>query len=150
MPASALTTSLRAGAAACAVAAALAIPGGATASPVRPAPARHGYGVEAVHRFLVGFYGQHGPSRSARGHDVAAPLRARAARTTGYDLLLCAQNTPRAIDVGRVTTTPSGTGDARAVVTTHFAGQRSSSSFAAYVGLDADRPMRLTDVVCPK
>lgn len=101
---------------------------------------------EEIRRFLVSFYGKHGPSAWKREHQVAAELKKKAAETPDYDLLLCAQNTPRNISVGKVTTAQS----ARvgwATITTYWSGSR-KEHFTAYVDLDAKRPIALLDVAC--
>ncbi|MFI2235428.1 hypothetical protein [Streptomyces chrestomyceticus] len=104
------------------------------------------YTAEEIRRFLVSFYGKHGPSAWAREHQVSAELKKKAAETPDYDLLLCAQNTPRDISVGKVTTAQS----ARvgwATITTYWSGNR-KENFTAYVDLDAKRPLALLDVAC--
>ncbi len=104
------------------------------------------YTAEEIRRFLVSFYGKHGPSAWQREHQVAAELKKKAAETPDYDLLLCAQNTPRNITVGKVTTAQS----ARvgwATITTYWSGNR-KQNFTAYVDLDATRPIELLDVSC--
>ncbi|MEU7158088.1 hypothetical protein [Streptomyces chrestomyceticus] len=104
------------------------------------------YTAEEIRRFLVSFYGKHGPSAWAREHQVSAELKKKAAETPDYDLLLCAQNTPRDISVGKVTTAQS----ARvgwATITTYWSGNR-KENFTAYVDLDAKQPIALLDVAC--
>ncbi|MFH8595648.1 hypothetical protein [Streptomyces rimosus] len=104
------------------------------------------YTAEEIRRFLVSFYGKHGPSAWQREHQVSAELKKKAAETPDYDLLLCAQNTPRNITVGKVTTAQS----ARvgwATITTYWSGNR-QQNFTAYVDLDATRPIELLDVSC--
>ncbi|AEW93255.1 MULTISPECIES: hypothetical protein [Streptomycetaceae] len=127
-----------AGALACAAPAATAAPRAGQGSPQ--------YTAAEVHRFLTGFYGQHGPSAYRRIHQVTPELRRRAAGTTGYDLLLCAQNTPRGIGVGEVTTAASA-GQGWATVTTRWSGG-ARRSFTAYVGLDRRQPLRLSGIDC--
>ncbi|QHC21003.1 hypothetical protein [Streptomyces sp. GS7] len=114
------------------------------AATVRGAPGGRRTAAE-IHRFLTAFYGPHGPGPYQRAHQVSDHLKDRAAHTEGYDLLLCAQNTPRAISVGRVTTARSA-GVGWATVTTHWDGGR-RATFTAYVGL-ASRPITLQDVDC--
>ncbi|MFJ9851627.1 hypothetical protein [Streptomyces sp. NPDC101150] len=98
-----------------------------------------------IRRFLTAFYGHHGPTDWAREHQVSDYLKDRAAQTEGYDLLLCAQNTPREISIGKVTTAQSA-GVGWATVTTIWDdGDR--GSFTAYVGLDS-KPIELQDVDC--
>ncbi|MFI6766757.1 hypothetical protein [Streptomyces sp. NPDC050355] len=117
---------------------------GPAASAVRPdAGGRHT--AAEIHRFLTAFYGHHGPSDDAREHQVSAYLKDRAAHTEGYDLLLCAQNVPREITVGKVTTAQSA-GVGWATVTTVWGGG-GRDSFTAYVGLDS-HPIELQDVDC--
>ncbi|MFD7501078.1 hypothetical protein [Streptomyces sp. NPDC059850] len=101
---------------------------------------------EEIHHFLEGFYGNHGPRPWERENLVSDQLKERIAQNPGYDLLLCAQNEPRDIEVGEVTTAQS----ARvgwATITTHW-GQGATDSFTAYVDLDATRPIELLDVDC--
>lgn len=114
------------------------------AGTVRPDPDGRHTATE-IHRFLTAFYGHHGPSDHAREHQVSDYLKDRVAHTPDYDLLLCAQNTPRQITVGPVTTAQSA-GVGWATVTT-FWGGGTRSSFTAYVGLDS-RPIELQDVDC--
>ncbi|WP_030669661.1 hypothetical protein [Streptomyces rimosus] len=104
------------------------------------------YTADEIRRFLVSFYGKHGPNAWQREHQVSAELKKKAAETPDYDLLLCAQNTPRNVSVGKVTTAQS----ARvgwATVTTYWSGNR-KQNFTAYVDLDATRPIELLDVSC--
>ncbi|WP_432012942.1 hypothetical protein [Streptomyces cucumeris] len=104
------------------------------------------YTAEEIHHFLEGFYGNHGPRPWERKHLVADQLKEKADQNPGFDVLLCAQNTPKRIDVGEVTTAQS----ARvgwATVTTHWRGGP-KASFTAYVDLDGSRPMKLLDVDC--
>ncbi|MFD7667104.1 hypothetical protein [Streptomyces sp. NPDC059788] len=104
------------------------------------------YTAEEIRRFLASFYGKHGPSAWQREHQVSAELKKKAAETPDRDVLLCAQNTPRDISVGKVTTAQS----ARvgwATITTHWSGNR-TERFTAYVDLDASRPIELLDVAC--
>ncbi|MFI9046582.1 hypothetical protein [Streptomyces sp. NPDC053427] len=98
-----------------------------------------------IRRFLTAFYGHHGPTGWAREHQVSDYLKDRAAHTEGYDLLLCAQNAPREISVGKVTTAQSA-GVGWATVTTFWDGG-ARESFTAYVGLDS-QPIELQDVDC--
>jgi hypothetical protein len=128
-------------------AAALAVSAGSApaAAPAPAAPPRQ-YTAAQVHHFLARFYGHHGPTAWQRRHEVTPDLQRRAARTTGFDLLLCAQNTPRDIHVGKVTTAASA-GAGWATVTSSWGGD-STSSFTAYVLLDRSRPLELADVSC--
>ncbi|MEU8823243.1 hypothetical protein [Streptomyces sp. NPDC048636] len=126
---------------------ALAASAPASAHPTRTDP-NNRYTAEEIHHFLEGFYGNHGPRPWEREHLVSDQLKEEAGQNPGYDVLLCAQNTPRRIDVGEVTTAQS----ARvgwATVTTHWRGSpATTSSFTAYVDLDGSRPMKLLDVDC--
>ncbi|QMV20903.1 hypothetical protein GQS52_02855 [Streptomyces sp. SCUT-3] len=112
-----------------------------------PAPRAPQYTAEQVHRFLVDFYGEHGPTPWERAHLVTGELRLKAARTTGYDLLLCARSAPDDIRVGPVTTAASA-GVGWATVYTSWDGGRETSSFTAYVFLDTAAPLMLADVDC--
>ncbi|MBC3985637.1 hypothetical protein H8N01_24435 [Streptomyces sp. AC536] len=105
------------------------------------------YDAKEVHHFLKGFYGNHGPSAWEREHLVTEELKEKAAQTPEYDLLLCAQNTPEAIDIGPVTTAQSA-GVGWAPVTTHWGKGQDTQVFTAYVGLDASKPMKLMDISC--
>lgn len=146
MASSVLRTSLRACATAlCAATIAFAVPGGATAATGYPGPQHRQFSVNEAHRFLTGFYGQHGPTRVQRTRDVTTTLRRAAAANHRYDLLVCAQSAPRHITVGRVL--PAANGQGRAMVTTRSANRR-DSTFTAYVNLDTRRPMRLSGVTC--
>ncbi|MGW2602370.1 hypothetical protein [Streptomyces klenkii] len=139
-------------AAGCALALALSAAGvtgpapAAAAAPVSAsAPQPKQYTAAQVYGFLVRFYGQHGPSAYDRMHKVDADLRKRAAAAKGSDVLLCAQNVPRSISVGKVTAERSGM--AWAPVTTHWkAGP--DKHLTAYVGLKGSLPMKLYDVTC--
>ncbi len=105
------------------------------------------YDAKEVRHFLKGFYGNHGPSAWEREHLVTEELKEKAAQTPDYDLLLCAQNTPKAIDIGPVTTAQSA-GVGWAPVTTHWGKGQDTQVFTAYVGLDASKPMKLMDISC--
>ncbi|MFF9558957.1 hypothetical protein ACF1DY_24475 [Streptomyces albus] len=98
-----------------------------------------------IHRFLRWFYGQHGPGEQQREHFVSDLLKRKQAENPGYDVLLCAQNTPRRIDVGPVTVAQSA-GVGWATVTAHWS-DGTTSAFTAYVALDS-HPIELHDVVC--
>src|ERR1044072_2776859 len=74
---------------------------------------------EEIHHFLEGFYGNHGPRPWERENLVSDYLKERIAQTPDYDLLLCAQNTPRHIEVGEVTTAQSAR-VGRATITTYW------------------------------
>jgi len=142
-----LRSALRAGpAAACAAVLALAAPGTATAAAAHPGPMhRQHFDASSAHRFLVGFYGHRGPNRLHRTRDVTPELRRAAARTRTFDLLLCAQNTPVDIRVGRVVDSSFDRG--RAQITTHWAGGR-TQFFTAWVAADRYGTLRLSDVSC--
>ncbi|MGI5468832.1 hypothetical protein [Streptomyces sp. CA-132043] len=115
------------------------------ASPApKKAPAR--YGAEQIHHFLEGFYGNHGPRRWERRHMVGDALKKRVEQNKKYDVLLCAQNAPRDIAIGRVTTAQSA-GVGWATVTTKWNRGR-DQHFTAYVGLDATKPIKLTQIDC--
>ncbi|MFF5715834.1 hypothetical protein [Streptomyces buecherae] len=105
------------------------------------------YDAKEVRHFLKGFYGTHGPSAWEREHLVTEELKEKAAQTPDYDLLLCAQNVPKAIDIGPVTTAQSA-GVGWAPVTTHWGKGQDTRVFTAYVGLDASKPMKLMDISC--
>ncbi|WEV27711.1 hypothetical protein OYE22_22905 [Streptomyces sp. 71268] len=105
------------------------------------------YDAKEVRHFLKGFYGNHGPSAWEREHLVTEELKEKAAQTPDYDLLLCAQNIPKAIDIGPVTTAQSA-GVGWAPVTTHWGKGQDTQVFTAYVGLDASKPMKLMDISC--
>ncbi|MET7904123.1 hypothetical protein ABZS86_22815 [Streptomyces sp. NPDC005355] len=105
------------------------------------------YTAEEIHHFLEGFYGNHGPRPWERENLVSDHLKERIAQTPDYDLLLCAQNEPRDIEVGEVTTAQS----ARvgwATITTSWGGDAQTASFTAYVDLDGTQPLKLLDVDC--
>lgn len=117
----------------------------ASSAPSTDATTRQ-YEAEQVHHFLEGFYGNHGPRSWERENLVADQLKEKAAQTPDYDLLLCAQNTPQDIEIGPVTTAQSA-GMGWAPVTTHWKGG-DREVFTAYVGLDASKPIKLTDISC--
>ncbi|GAA2473733.1 hypothetical protein GCM10010406_07060 [Streptomyces thermolineatus] len=120
---------------------------GSWGKPAPRAPQAPQYTAEQVHRFLVDFYGEHGPTPWERAHLVTGELRLKAARTTGYDLLLCARSAPDGIRIGPVTTAASA-GVGWATVYTSWDGGRETSSFTAYVFLDTAAPPMLADVDC--
>lgn len=115
----------------------------ASASPEK-APAR--YNAEQVHHFLQGFYGNHGPRQWERENMVGDALKKRAEKNKKYDVLLCAQNNPRDISIGWVTTAQSA-GVGWATVTTKWA-HGPNQYFTAYVDLDAKKPIKLTQIDC--
>ncbi|MCD9194656.1 hypothetical protein [Streptomyces albireticuli] len=145
-----MTRSIRLRSAAVAAGSALTLVLGAGFADAAPAAAdpKKQYTAEQVRSFLVGFYGQHGPSRYDREHKVTPELRKKAAETKDYDLLLCAQNEPRGISVGKVTTAQSA-GVGWSTVTTRWNGSP-DGHFTAYVGLDASKPMKLYDITCAR
>lgn len=106
------------------------------------------YTAKEIRTFLDRFYGDHGPSASDRKNRVSDLLKKKAAANPGFDVLLCAQNEPRSIDIGRVTTAQS----ARvgwAPVTTHWGENGEVTAvFTAYVDLDGKKPLKLLDVDC--
>ncbi|UNO44146.1 hypothetical protein KGS77_23380 [Streptomyces sp. MST-110588] len=104
------------------------------------------YTAKEIHRFLVNFYGEHGPTPWKRAHQVAPELQKKAANTPDYDLLLCAQNEPRGISVGKVTTAQSARVGWATVTTRWAAG--ADRHFTAYVDLDGKQPLKLLDVSC--
>jgi hypothetical protein len=106
------------------------------------------YTGEQVHTFIEDFYGEHGPGDFARKYGISPYLAQRVQEADGYDLLLCAQNTPASIDVGPgVTAQSAGVGWAE--VTAHWGGEdASTTTFTAYVDLDATRTIQLIDVSC--
>ncbi|NUP42569.1 MAG: hypothetical protein HOY76_37460 [Streptomyces sp.] len=105
------------------------------------------YTAEEIHHFLEGFYGNHDPTAWEREHLVSDQLKEKAAENPGFDVLLCAQNTPRDIEVGEVTTAQSA-GVGWATITTTWDGSPRTASFTAYVDLDGSKPMKLLDVYC--
>lgn len=130
----------------------------APADPVTaPGAASQRHSAAEISRFLAAFYGDHGPSAYDREHRVSQVLQERQGASPGADVLLCAQNEPRAIGIGPVTVAPSA-GVGWATVTTHWgadadaeaeaaAGADATDTFTAYVRLDS-RPIRLDDVIC--
>ncbi|MFF2520724.1 hypothetical protein [Streptomyces liangshanensis] len=119
--------------------------------PASAAPAtdpNNRYTAAEIRTFLQDFYGEQGPGPFARTYGISPRLAQRVKDTDGYDLLLCAQNTPQSIDIGPATTAQS-LGRGWATVTTHWGGSgENTSSFKAYVDLDATRTIQLLDVDC--
>ncbi|WP_326686763.1 hypothetical protein [Streptomyces sp. NBC_01795] len=114
--------------------------------PSASAPAAQGrHTGPQIHRFLTWFYGDHGPTRQQRDKHVSAFLKGKQEQNPGYDVILCAQNTPRDIEVGPVTVGQS-VGFGWATVTAYW-GDGTTSTSTAYVALDS-RPIELHDVVC--
>ncbi|MEU9899499.1 hypothetical protein ACIBCS_39675 [Streptomyces phaeochromogenes] len=106
------------------------------------------YTAEEIHTFLGDFYGDHGPGDFARKYGISEHLKEKVAQSEGVDILLCAQNEPRSIDIGPVSTAQSA-GVGYATVTTHWGDQgQDTATFTAYVGLDATRPIQLQDTDC--
>jgi hypothetical protein len=106
------------------------------------------YTGEQVHTFIEDFYGEHGPGDFARKYGISPYLAQRVKDAEGFDLLLCAQNTPASIDVGPAVTAQSA-GVGWAEVTAHWGGDgASTTTFTAYVDLDATRTIQLVDVSC--
>ncbi|MFJ8467447.1 hypothetical protein [Streptomyces swartbergensis] len=90
---------------------------------------------------------EHGPGDFARKYGISPHLKEKAAANPEFDVLLCAQNFPAAIDVGPVTTAQSA-GVGWATVSTYGNGGSGKADFTAYVDLDATRPIQLMDVGC--
>jgi hypothetical protein len=106
------------------------------------------YTATEIRTFLKDFYGKQGPGTFARTYGISPYLAQRVKDNEGFDLLLCAQNTPRSIEVGPATTAQS-LGRGWATVTTHWGGNGgTTASFKAYVDLDATRTIQLIDVDC--
>ena len=118
----------------------------ATAAPATDVNGR--YTAKEIRTFLDRFYGEHGPSAADRRNRVSDLLKEKAAANPGFDVLLCAQNTPRSIDIGKVTTAQS----ARvgwATVTTHWGENGEvTAELRALVDLDGTKPLKLLDVEC--
>ncbi|WP_260334737.1 hypothetical protein [Streptomyces beigongshangae] len=121
----------------------------ATQASAAPAAGPNGrYTAGQIHTFLEDFYGEHGPVDFARKYGISEHLKEKVAGSEGFDVLLCAQNEPRSIDIGEVRTAQSA-GVGYATVTTHWGGDGgSTATFTAYVGLDATRPIQLQDTDC--
>lgn len=114
------------------------------AAPVAtPVPVRHT--ADVIGRFLVGFYGDHGPSLHDRETRVSQLLKDKQQESLRADVLLCAQNEPQSIAVGPVTVAQSA-GVGWATVTTHWEAGL-TDTFTAYVLLDSE-PIRVDDVIC--
>ncbi|WP_240528281.1 hypothetical protein [Streptomyces amritsarensis] len=127
--------------------AAPAVPAPAPAAPAAAVPAAvpEGHTADQIGRFLVRFYGDHGPSDHDRRHHVSQVLQERQQVNTESDVLLCAQNEPQDIGIGPVTVAQAA-GVGWATVTTHW-GSDKTDTFTAYVRLDS-RPIRIDDVIC--
>ncbi|MEU5832693.1 hypothetical protein ABZ820_03250 [Streptomyces diacarni] len=98
-----------------------------------------------IRRFLGWFYGEHGPTDQQREKWVSDLLKAKQRQNPDHDVLLCAQNAPRNIEVGPVTVAQSA-GVGWATVTAYWTDGTTSTS-TAYVALDS-HPIELHDVVC--
>ncbi|MFJ7587844.1 hypothetical protein ACIQZO_10730 [Streptomyces sp. NPDC097617] len=109
------------------------------------AVAGKGHTAAQISEFLVGFYGDHGPSVQDREEHVSQILKERQQVNEGVDVLLCAHNEPLDISVGPVTVAKTAS-VGWATVTTHW-GSGSTDTFTAYVRLDRS-PIRLDDVIC--
>ncbi|MFJ7779108.1 hypothetical protein [Streptomyces yangpuensis] len=121
-------------------------PAPAVAVPVAAvAAAPEGHTADQIGRFLVRFYGEHGPSDHDRRHHISQVLLDRQLTNTESDVLLCAQNEPQDIGVGPVTVAQAA-GVGWATVTTHW-GSDKTDTFTAYVRLDS-QPIRIDDVIC--
>ncbi|WP_234327616.1 hypothetical protein [Streptomyces sp. NRRL F-2664] len=120
------------------------VPAVAAPAAVAPAAAPAGHTADQISRFLVRFYGKHGPSAHARRHHVSQVLLERQTNTLS-DVLLCAQDRPQDIGIGPVTVAQAA-GVGWATVTTHWAADR-TDTFTVYVRLDT-RPLRVEDVIC--
>ncbi|MCX5588685.1 hypothetical protein ACFV0H_03980 [Streptomyces erythrochromogenes] len=120
-------------------------PAAVAAPAAAPAAAPEGHTADQIGRFLVRFYGEHGPSDHDRRHHVSQVLLERQQTTAESDVLLCAQNEPQAIAIGPVTVAQAA-GVGWATVTTHW-GSDKTDTFTAYVRLDS-RPIRIDDVIC--
>ncbi|MFC9582274.1 hypothetical protein ACFVJ8_05430 [Streptomyces yangpuensis] len=118
-------------------------PAPAVAVPAAAAP--EGHTADQIGRFLVRFYGKHGPSDHDRRHHISQVLQDRQLTNTESDVLLCAQNEPLDIGVGPVTVAQAA-GVGWATVTTHWGADR-TDTFTAYVRLDS-KPIRVDDVIC--
>ncbi|MEU9251943.1 hypothetical protein AB0D66_08890 [Streptomyces sp. NPDC048270] len=117
----------------------------ALASPVVAPPVPERHSADVIGRFLVGFYGEHGPTLQDRETRVSQVLKDRQKESPGADVLLCAQNVPWNIVVGPVTVAQSA-GVGWATVTTHWEAGL-TDTFTAYVRLDS-QPIRVDDVIC--
>ncbi|WP_369200782.1 hypothetical protein [Streptomyces sp. PU-14G] len=98
-----------------------------------------------IRRFLGWFYGEHGPTDQQREKWVSDFLKEKQQQNPDHDVILCAQNAPRNIEVGPVTVAQSA-GFGWATVTAYWTDGTTSTS-TAYVALDS-HPIELHDVVC--
>ncbi|MFI1650796.1 hypothetical protein ACH4XT_28175 [Streptomyces avidinii] len=115
----------------------------ATAAPA--AVAGKGHTAAQIGDFLIGFYGEHGPSAQDRETRVSQILKERQLLNEEVDVLLCAHDEPRDISIGPVTVAKTAS-VGWATVTTHW-GSGDTDTFTAYVRLDST-PIRLDDVIC--
>ncbi|MFD5414568.1 hypothetical protein [Streptomyces nojiriensis] len=109
------------------------------------AVAGRGHTAAQISDFLIGFYGDHGPSDQDRENQVSQILKERQQVNEEVDVLLCAHDEPQDISVGPVTVAKTAS-VGWATVTTHWA-SGSTDTFTAYVRLDSS-PIRLDDVIC--
>ncbi|MCX4803610.1 hypothetical protein ACFWWM_35175 [Streptomyces sp. NPDC058682] len=104
-----------------------------------------GHTAAQISEFLIGFYGDHGPSDQDRENQVSQILKERQQVNEEVDVLLCSQEEPQDISVGPVTVAKMAS-VGWATVTTHWA-SGTTDTFTAYVRLDSN-PIRLDDVIC--
>ncbi|CAM5280117.1 hypothetical protein [Streptomyces avidinii] len=109
------------------------------------APTGRGHTAAQIGDFLIGFYGEHGPSAQDRETRVSQILKERQQVNEEVDVLLCAHDEPRDISIGPVTVAKTAS-VGWATVTTHW-GSGDTDTFTAYVRLDSN-PIRLDDVIC--
>ncbi|MFD5619678.1 hypothetical protein [Streptomyces yangpuensis] len=114
-------------------------------APAVATPAPEGHTADQIGRFLVRFYGEHGPSDHDRRHHISEVLQDRQLTNAESDVLLCARSEPQDIGVGPVTVAQAA-GVGWATVTTHW-GSDKTDTFTAYVRLDS-QPIRVDDVIC--
>ncbi|MFF4392024.1 MULTISPECIES: hypothetical protein [unclassified Streptomyces] len=107
--------------------------------------AGRGHTAAQISEFLIGFYGDHGPSEQDRENQVSQILKERQQVNEEVDVLLCSQEEPQDISVGPVTVAKMAS-VGWATVTTHWA-SGTTDTFTAYVRLDSN-PIRLDDVIC--
>ncbi|WP_405532725.1 hypothetical protein OG592_35600 [Streptomyces avidinii] len=122
------------------------VPAFALAASAAPAAvAGKGHTAAQIGDFLIGFYGEHGPSAQDRETRVSQILKERQLLNEEVDVLLCAHDEPRDISIGPVTVAKTAS-VGWATVTTHW-GSGDTDTFTAYVRLDST-PIRLDDVIC--
>ncbi|UQW99780.1 hypothetical protein [Streptomyces sp. RerS4] len=120
----------------------------ATARDADPGPRRfghHRHTADEITRFLVDFYGDHGPRPEERRLRTSQQLKDKQNGTPDFDVVLCAGDRPERIEVGPATVARAA-GVGWATVTTHW-GDGETDTFTAYVRLDS-RPIQLDDVIC--